>query len=97
MTHKHEQIEYMLSLLHDAGLSPTNFDLRWSETIYGCSEEDITRLHKDMVPIAGLVSVEEEAQLFDDVRMLVQKLRGHETDQSRFRMYSIMATRTLKR
>ncbi|KAK8780946.1 hypothetical protein V5799_017713, partial [Amblyomma americanum] len=42
MTEEHEQVEYMLSLLHDAGLTPTSFDLRRSGTMYRCSEEDIT-------------------------------------------------------
>ncbi|XP_037503573.1 juvenile hormone acid O-methyltransferase [Rhipicephalus sanguineus] len=91
---KQEQIDYMCSLLKDAGLLPSIFATPRMATFDGWREEDIIGLHMSIVPINQLVSDDERKQLHDDVRAIVRKLHGPETDQSRFRMYIIKASKS---
>ncbi|XP_070392862.1 juvenile hormone acid O-methyltransferase-like isoform X2 [Dermacentor albipictus] len=88
-----EQMQYMSSLLSEAGLCPSILLLPRLVTFDGCSEEDIIGAQMSLLPINHLVSNTERAQLLEDVTALVRKVHGPETDQSIFRTYIIMASK----
>ncbi|XP_075535384.1 juvenile hormone acid O-methyltransferase-like [Dermacentor variabilis] len=93
MKDEKEQIQYMSSLLREAGLFPNILVLPRVVIFDGWSEEDIIGAHMSLLPINHLVSNTERAQLLEDVTALVRKVHGPETDQSIFRTYIIMASK----
>ncbi|XP_075530369.1 juvenile hormone acid O-methyltransferase-like [Dermacentor variabilis] len=94
MAEKQEQIDYMRSLLNDAGLTPSIFVIPRMATFDGWTEEDIIGLHMSILPIRQLVSDDERDQLRADVTAIVRELHGPQTDSSRFRMYTIKASKS---
>ncbi|XP_065307575.2 juvenile hormone acid O-methyltransferase-like isoform X2 [Dermacentor albipictus] len=94
MVEKQEQIDYMRSLLDDAGLTPSIFVIPRMATFDGWTEKDIIGLHMSILPIRQLVSDDELDQLRADVTAIVRELHGPQTDSSRFRMYIIKASKS---